>query len=86
MNEQITVRVPKELRQKIEHAARRSGLRKSDIARQALEEYLSATERISDERPINMVKNLIGSVNSGKPDLGEMHREHLIKRLARRSA
>lgn len=86
MSEQITVRVPKELRRRIENAARRSGVRKSDIARQALEEYLSSSERISDTRPINKVKTLIGSVNSGKPDLGEMHREHLIKRLARRDA
>ena len=86
MSEQITVRVPNELRRKLENAAKRGGVRKSDIARQALEEYLSASERLSDARPFDKVRSLIGSVSSGKPDLGERHREHLIDRLTRRDA
>lgn len=78
--------MPNELRRKLESAAKRGGVRKSDIARQALEEYLSASERLSDARPIDAVRGLVGSVSSGKPDLGQKHREHLIKRLARRDA
>jgi hypothetical protein len=33
--------------------------------------------------PYNRVKNLIGKVESGIPDLGEAHREHLHNRFRR---
>lgn len=86
MSAQITVRVPDELRRKLENTAKRNGLRKSVIARQALEEYLSAAERLSDVRPYDKVRSLIGSVSSNKPDLGEKHREYLMARLTGRNA
>jgi metal-responsive CopG/Arc/MetJ family transcriptional regulator len=86
MSEQITVRVPDGLTAKLEYAAQLAGVRKSDIAREALEEYLTSSERISDARPIDKVRGLIGSVSSGVPDLGEKHREHLIERLTRSDA
>jgi hypothetical protein len=34
-------------------------------------------------RPVDRVRDLLGSVESGIPDLGLRHREHLIQRLRR---
>lgn len=81
MGEQITVRVPDGLSKRLEYVAKRAGVKKSEIAREALSEYLASKERLSDARPIDKVRNLIGSVSSGEPDLGEGHRERLIELL-----
>lgn len=86
MGDQLTIRVPDELYQRLARLAERRGVRKSDIAREALGEYLTSAERLSDPRPIEKVADLIGTLESGEPDLGEKHREHLIERLTRDDA
>jgi hypothetical protein len=34
-----------------------------------------------ETRPYDWVRDLVGSVESGIPDLGQNHREHLLQRL-----
>ncbi len=80
MESQLTLRLPATLAEKLERSARRMKRKRSDVVRQALEQFLDAGP---DVRPIDRVRDLLGSVETGVPDLGQRHREHLIRRLRR---
>lgn len=79
MDAQITVRIPAELRMKVREKARRLRLKRSDIMRMALAEFLEGPEETGF--PYERVKNLVGSVSIDIPDLGERHRDYLIQKL-----
>lgn len=81
MDSQLSIRVTRETAQRIAAAAKRRGLRKSDVARQAISGFLDEEDRIGEVSPYESVKSLLGSVASGVDNLGERHREHLIERL-----
>ncbi len=83
MGSQLTVRLPEDLDQEITDAARRLRLKRSDIVRMALEQYLREPSILEEQAPYGKVKHLVGSVKSGISDLGASHREHLVKRLKR---
>ncbi len=76
---EVMVRLPDSLAARLEEAALRLGREQSDIIRMALEEFLTITE----ERPIERVRDLLGQIESGIPDLGQRHREHLLRRVQR---
>ena len=78
MGHQLTVRLSADLAAQLERTAKRLQRKRSDVVRLALEEYLSPE---IDDRPIERVRDLLGHVQSGVPDLGHRHREHLVKRL-----
>jgi predicted transcriptional regulator len=80
MESQLTLRLPAALAQKLERSARRLKRKRSDVVRQALEQFLDAGPEV---RPIDRVRDLLGSVETGVSDLGQRHREHLIRRLRR---
>lgn len=80
MESQLTLRLPAALAAKLERSARRLKRKRSDVVRQALEQFLDAG---AEFRPIDRVRDLLGSVETGVSDLGERHREHLIRRLRR---
>lgn len=80
METQLTVRLPEALSRKLELSARRLKRKRSDVVRLALEQFLDVEP---DIRPIERVRDLIGRIESGVPDLGQRHREHLIRRLRR---
>ena len=84
---QITIRTTDDLMLKIEKIAKEMGLKKSDVTRMALtkfaDEYLSGNE---EQKPYNRVKHLIGVTQSGVTDLGQRHRQHLIKKVKRERA
>jgi len=80
MEHQLTVRLPGALAEKLDHAATRLRRKRSEVVRVALEQFLDT--EIST-RPVERVRDLLGSVESGVPDLGQRHREYLIKRLRR---
>lgn len=65
---------------KLERSARRLKRKRSDVARMALEQFLDTEPEI---RPIERVRDLLGRVESGVPDLGQRHREYLVRRLRR---
>ena len=80
MDSQLTLRLPRALSEKLAHSAKRLKRKRSDVVRLALEQFLDTEPEI---RPIERVRDLLGRVESGVPDLGQNHREHLIRRLRR---
>jgi len=84
MASQLTVRLPDDLDREVAKAARRLRLKRSDIVRLALVQYLREPNIREDQAPYERVKHLIGSVRSGIADLGSSHREHLVERIRRR--
>jgi predicted DNA-binding protein len=78
MERQLTMRLPAELAAKLERSARRLKRKRSEVVREALEHYLDSELEV---RPIERVRDLLGSVASGRSDLGQRHREYLIRRL-----
>jgi len=80
MESQLTLRLPAVLAEKLDRSAKRLKRKRSDVVRQALEQFLDAG---TDVRPIDRVRDLLGSVETGVSDLGQRHREHLIRRLRR---
>lgn len=85
MDRQLTVRMSAALDSQLERAARRLRRSRSDVIRLALEQFLQDVfeERGAQVPPIERVRDLLGRVDSGLPDLGQRHREHLIERLRR---
>ena len=81
MDSQLTLRLPAELSGKLDRAAKRMKRKRSDVARLALVQFLDGVPPAG--RPADLVRDLLGSVRSGIPDLGTRHREHLLARVAR---
>ena len=78
MESQLTLRLPGALASKLDRSAKRLRRKRSDVVRLALEQFLDATPEI---RPVERVRDLLGSIEIGVPDLGQDHGEHLIRRL-----
>lgn len=82
MTQQVTVRMPESLIEKLDREAALRRRKRSEVIRMALERFVEEPEP-SAGRPIDKVRDLLGSYESGIPDLGQRHREHLIRRLRR---
>jgi len=82
MEDQLTVRLPEDLSRALRAASRRMQRKSSEIVRLALREFLGASPA-SRTRPADRVKGLIGSLESGVPDLAERHRSYIIESLRR---
>jgi metal-responsive CopG/Arc/MetJ family transcriptional regulator len=80
MESQLTLRLPRTLATKLERAAHQMKRKRSDVVRLALEQFLDTGPAM---RPIERVRDLLGAIDSGVPDLGQRHREHLARRLRR---
>ena len=81
MQDQLTVRLPRELTVALRQAAERLERRPSDVVRMALREYLGAYSPASC--PADRVRHLIGSVDTAIPDLAENHRAYILESLRR---
>lgn len=84
METQLTVRLPGVLHERLARIAKRLGRKRSDVARLAIQRFLDETERAARPRPYEQVLDLLGSLDSGIPDLGSRHRDHLVAHLRRR--
>jgi predicted transcriptional regulator len=82
---QLTIRMPQDYKEKIEILAERMGLKKSDIARLALKDFIDGNLGADDKAPYDKVKHLLGSAESGIKDLGQRHREYLMKKIRKDS-
>jgi metal-responsive CopG/Arc/MetJ family transcriptional regulator len=82
MQDQLTVRLPEELSLALKAASRRMQRKSSEIVRLALREYLGPA-LASKARPADRVRGLIGSLESGVPDLAERHRHYVIESIRR---
>ena len=80
MERQLTMRLPGALAEKLDRSARRLKRKRSEVVRQAMEYFLDTQPEV---RPIERVRDLLGSIQSGRPDLGRRHRDYLIRRLRR---
>ena len=78
MERQLTMRLSVALAEKLERSARRLKRKRSEVVRQALEYFLEAEAEV---RPIERGRDLLGSIESGRPDLGQRHRDYLVRRL-----
>ncbi len=83
VSHQITVRMPEDLLEKLDRQAALQRRKRSDVIRLAVERFLEEPDRAPETRPIDKVRDLLGSYESGIPDLGQRHREHLLRRLRR---
>ena len=81
MQSQLSVRLPEDLDREVTEAAARLRLKRSDIVRMALEQFLHEPPAQEDLAPYQKIKHLIGSVSSGVSDLGSSHRTHLVRRI-----
>ena len=77
---QLTIRMPEEQMTMIEYIAKKMELKKSDVTRIALKKFIEEYND-STEKPFTKVKHLLGIVESGIPDLGQRHRDYLIKKI-----
>ena len=80
MESRLTLRLPAALAEKLNRLAMRMERTRSDVVREALEQFLDPGINV---RPIDRVRDLLGSVETGVSDLGQRHREHLTRRLRR---
>ncbi len=81
MQSQLTVRLSDDIERELSSYARKLRLKRSDIVRMALERFFKESFIREEQSPYERVSNLIGSVESGNPDLGQAHRKHLIKKI-----
>ena len=82
MEEQLTIRLPRELSQALKEKAARMQRKPSEVVRMAVKEFLQIQSE-PQERPAERVRDLIGSLRSGVPDLATRHREHVLAKLRR---
>ncbi|WP_045220544.1 ribbon-helix-helix protein, CopG family [Desulfonatronum thioautotrophicum] len=77
---QMTIRVPDEFMEQVNHISLRTGLKKSDIARLAIKDFLERFDFQDQEvKPIQNASDLIGVVRSGISDLGRNHRRYILE-------
>jgi hypothetical protein len=77
MSDQLTVRLSPELNRALRAAGRQLQLKTSEIVRMALRQYL-AVPGPDGSRPIDRVRGLIGSLDSGMTDLAAKHRASVL--------
>lgn len=80
MASQLTVRLPDDLKQALEMASRKLERKPSEIVRMALQEFLK-TSVGTGGLPADRVRGLLGSLESGVPDLAERHRDYILEPL-----
>lgn len=80
MASQVTVRLPVDLKQSLDRASAKMNMKQSEIVRMALQEFLRLPNR-SGRRSADRVRGLLGSLESGVPDLAEQHRSYILESL-----
>lgn len=78
MQQQLTLRLSADLSQQLDRAAKQLQRKRSEVVRLALEQFLAIQ---SEPHPIDRVRDLLGRVEGGVPDLGQHHHAYLVKRL-----
>ena len=78
---QLTVRLPEDMNSALSATAERLQRKRAEVVRLALRRFLELDPPALT--PAERVKDLIGSVGSGTPDLAEKHREYILESLRR---
>ena len=82
MTSQLTVRLPEDLKRALDAASRKLNRKPSELVRLALREFLRIAPG-AGSRPADRVRGLLGSLESGIPDLAERQREYILESLKR---
>ena len=82
---QLTVRMPDEYQSKLAELTREMGLKRSDIVRMALRQFIEENLKRKSITPFEKVSNLLGTAESGIKDLGQRHRDYLIEKIRKAS-
>lgn len=77
MKAQISVRLHEPLLRQLDREACKRRVRRSDRVREALEAFLSGEVAAIGSQPYEGVRDLVGRLTGGPPDLGEQHRKYL---------
>ncbi len=78
---QLTVRMPDEYKKKVEVISKRLGLKKSDVVRLAVKQFIEDNMKMDDRPPYERIRHLIGSAESGISDLGQRHRHYITSKI-----
>ena len=78
MMQQITIRMTEEDLSRIEHIAKSTGLKKSDITRMAIRIFVDEYKPENGTPIYDKVKHLVGVAEGGVTDLGLNHRQYMI--------
>lgn len=81
MPDQLTIRLPEEMNRALEAASNRLQRRRSEVVRMALSQFLGLEPQGTEETPAARVRNLIGALDTGIPDLAENHRAYILESL-----
>ena len=82
MPRRMTVRIPDNLSEEIALASQKLGLSPSEIVRTALRQFLHTSPGVLYSA--QQVSDLLGSLDSGIPDLATRHREYILESLRNR--
>jgi len=77
--------MPDEYGEKIKALAEKMGLKKSDIARLALKQFVEESLSNDESTPYQKISHLLASAESGIHDLGQRYRDYLVKKILRDS-
>ena len=80
MSDQLAVRLSPELARALRDASRQMQRKPSEVVRMALRQFL-AVPGPDGSRPADRVRGLIGSLDSGAPDLARKHGADVIESL-----
>lgn len=83
MAEPLTIRLPDDLSRALDQAAEQMQRERAEIIRLALYRYLGIPSE-GHEAPAERVRHLIGSLDSGTPDLAKNHRTYLLDALTQK--
>jgi hypothetical protein len=82
MEDQITIRLPRSLSRALKERATRLQRKPSEVVRMAVVEFLQIPAAPL-EQPAERIRDLIGSLQSGVPDLASKHRAHILMKVRR---
>jgi len=82
MEDQLTIRLPRELSVRLKRRAARMQRKPPEVVRMAVKEFLEIQDR-SQGRPADRVTDLIGVLDSGIPDLAVDHRKYVLEKIRR---
>ena len=74
-----------EYAEKIERLSKRMGIKRSDIIRLALKQFLEEGFEKDFRTPFQKISHLLGIGESGLKDLGQYHRDYLVQKIKRDS-
>ena len=80
MSDQLTIRLSEEMNRALEAASTRMRRKRSEIVRLALSQFLNL-QAPGGQTPEARVRHLIGSLETGIPDLAENHRAYVLESL-----